>query len=235
MCFWFSCYTQAESINSSYCVWESSRRREGGWLWGESLYHHRCGFVFLFMCSLYSVWNKWEQAVRFYCYSKGNLLPPGQRIQAPNVSTIPATMLYHVFCICRWTMWTLLTLSGRRPFCSCWISPKEKKFLFWLRRRRMVSNGWMNHCSHHIDAKLNNKSLLFLFFSSLSEDSGIGRGWLLLHSDTFWIWEGVPVWAELQQGRGIPCSRHAVQWKVRLLARHSYWQEPSRSGTRHHS
>lgn len=94
MCFWFSCYTQAESINSSYCVWESSRRWGGGWLWGESPDHHHRGFVFLFMCcSSYSVWNKWEQAVRFYCYWKGNILQSGQSIQAQNAYVIPATML----------------------------------------------------------------------------------------------------------------------------------------------
>lgn len=49
-------------------------------------------------------------------------------------------------CICRWTMWTSLTSSGKRLCCFCWISQKEKKLLFWLRKRKMVSDGCIKYC-----------------------------------------------------------------------------------------
>ena len=146
-----------------------------------------------------------------------------------------------LFCICRWTMWTLLTSSGKRLCCFCLISQEEKKLLFWLKKRKMVSDGCIKYivcCGKAPVIKPSfalTISLNFCFFFSVSEDSGIRRGWLLLHPDTFWIWERIAIWVELQQGRGVPCSRYAVQRQIRLLACYPYWQEPSGSGKGHNS
>lgn len=57
------------------------------------------------------------------------------------IALISWSLLPALFVMCRWTMWTLQTSSGRRLCCSCWISQEEKKLLFWLRRRRTVSSS----------------------------------------------------------------------------------------------
>ncbi len=70
-------------------------------------------------------------------------------------------------------MWTLLTSFGRRLCCSCWISQEEKKLLFLLKRRRMVSDGRTKYCVIRVNAsdvkKSTHKSFtvscrFFLFF-----------------------------------------------------------------------
>lgn len=74
MCFWLSCYTQAESINSSYCVWESSRRRGGG-LPGCGLNHPLAIIADLFFFSrvphLLGEIDGSKLASKAHCFMKG--------------------------------------------------------------------------------------------------------------------------------------------------------------------